>query len=567
MLFATGFLNALGKRRARRSATSRSGQSAAASAPAARVPIFEFNSGNSYRSTGVDKRRKIEIPAIHSDTVRSTYPPVQAKKRERSDDEFHPTKRSRASASATSVEENSHPNIRPHYYAVIDINNGAKRRKAEATSNNVTAYPSAAIHATKVSKRNKRKTNERSKQGSNNVFPPAIFLSRGNACTFAASEKKASKKRRSDTIESIQPAQKKIQVQPPLVTTRVSTSASHVASYKRTGSTQKKKMMIRASLNKNASIFNHRGAVTSANKFTFIEEAVPVQENVSISDRPHRDEVANGVAPDNMMELIYSSDSNSDSEEDLVGADFLPEDACVNNDIHMEYSDSDDDDSSSSSSLIGSDILPDLSFMRALIKIQALFRGTSIRTMKPRARPQAKLELDVQHGDQQWDRSFDAASSDDLFEAGQEADEESDAKEEAAIDAASDADDDGQSSVNHDTGSFATDVDAADANLFDAGQEADEESDAKEEAAIDDALDVDDDDQSTVNHDTGNYAAEANVEAIGGEQLEEEGVDNEEEVEVVQPAPQRRRMVAELQSTLDGWYWTRATQRRKLVRD
>ena len=103
--------------------------------------------------------------------------------------------------------------------------------------------------------------------------------------------------------------------------------------------------------------------------------------------------------------------------------------------------------------------------------------------------------------------------------------------------------------------------------MFDAGQEADEESDAKEEAAIDAASDVDDDDQSTVNFDTGNYAAEANVEAIGGEQLEEEGVDNEEEVEVVQPAPQRRRMVAELQSTLDGWYWTRATQRRKLVRD
>eukprot|EP00986_Skeletonema_menzelii_P007992 scaffold3233_cov69-Skeletonema_menzelii.AAC.1 len=109
----------------------------------------------------------------------------------------------------------------------------------------------------------------------------------------------------------------------------------------------------------------------------------------------------------------------------------------------------------------------------------------------------------------------------------------------AAIDAATDTDD-GQESVNFDAGSFTTDTDA------------------------------DDDGQESVSFDTGSNTAEADtVEAIGAEQLEEEGVDNEEEeVEVVQPAPQkRRRMVAELQSTLDGRYWRQATTRRVIVRD
>ena len=136
-------------------------------------------------------------------------------------------------------------------------------------------------------------------------------------------------------------------------------------------------------------------------------------------------------------------------------------------------------------------------------KIQSTFRGFSTRSLKPRSQP--RIEFDA-----------------------------------AAKDVATDADDDGQESVNFDAGSFTTDMDA------------------------------DDDGQESVNFDTGSNTAEADtVEAIGAEQLEEEGVDNEEEeVEVVQPAPQkRRRMVAELQSTLDGRYWRQATTRRVIVRD
>jgi hypothetical protein len=55
---------------------------------------------------------------------------------------------------------------------------------------------------------------------------------------------------------------------------------------------------------------------------------------------------------------------------------------------------------------------------------------------------------------------------------------------------------------------------------------------------------------------------------IADEEEEDEVSEEEEVEEVVQPAPRKRpRMLAELQSTLDGRYWREATTRRVIDRD
>lgn len=76
----------------------------------------------------------------------------------------------------------------------------------------------------------------------------------------------------------------------------------------------------------------------------------------------------------------------------------------------------------------------------------------------------------------------------------------------------------------------------------------------------------DEDDQDSVNFDAASYASESNDTEAGEE--EEDEVSEEEEVEVVQPTPRKRpRMLAEIQSTLDGRYWREATTRRVIDRD
>ncbi len=84
-------------------------------------------------------------------------------------------------------------------------------------------------------------------------------------------------------------------------------------------------------------------------------------------------------------------------------------------------------------------------------------------------------------------------------------------------------------------------------------------------------MDVDNDGQESVDFDVASNASESNnTEAIEEEEEEEEedAMDEEEEVEVVQPAPRRRsRMLAEIESTLDGWYWRQATTRRSVDRN
>jgi hypothetical protein len=95
MAFST-VVNAVGKRRARRARHARSVATTTKNATSGsqfKAPIFSFNSGKQYSSSGINKRRKIEISASHSSsgsigsTVLSTYSPAQAKKRECAGDE------------------------------------------------------------------------------------------------------------------------------------------------------------------------------------------------------------------------------------------------------------------------------------------------------------------------------------------------------------------------------------------------------------------------------------------------------------------------------------------------
>ena len=113
MVFSV-IVNAAGKRRARHARSlapkNKNPHSSrrALSKSKSKVPIFSYNSGNKYTSIGINKRRKIEISATHSShssnsTAHSTYPPAQAKKRERDCFEFdglglHPKKKCRNDA-------------------------------------------------------------------------------------------------------------------------------------------------------------------------------------------------------------------------------------------------------------------------------------------------------------------------------------------------------------------------------------------------------------------------------------------------------------------------------------
>ena len=77
--------NAVGKRRARHARSVATTTKNATAGGQFKVPIFSFNSGKQYSSSGINKRRKIDISASHSSsssTVLSTYSPAQAKKRE-----------------------------------------------------------------------------------------------------------------------------------------------------------------------------------------------------------------------------------------------------------------------------------------------------------------------------------------------------------------------------------------------------------------------------------------------------------------------------------------------------
>jgi hypothetical protein len=79
---------------------------------------------------------------------------------------------------------------------------------------------------------------------------------------------------------------------------------------------------------------------------------------------------------------------------------------------------------------------------------------------------------------------------------------------------------------------------------------------------------VDDDDQESVNFDAGSNTAEADTTMEATEAEQNDDFEEEEvEVEVVQPAGKKKRMVLEVLSTLDGPYWNKETSRRKIVRE
>lgn len=125
-----------------------------------------------------------------------------------------------------------------------------------------------------------------------------------------------------------------------------------------------------------------------------------------------------------------------------------------------------------------------------------------------------------------------------------------------------DVDDDGQESVDFDAAGYNTEDDDT--------MGSNPRFEVDDTAAMDaTAMDVDNDGQDSVNSDVASNISESNnTEVIEEPEEEEDSMDEEEEVEAVQPALRRRpRMLAELQSTLDGWYWRQATTRRFIDRN
>ena len=397
----------------------------------------------------------MEVPAGHGGAVRSTYPPAQAKKRERSDescDESPPTKRSRANPvnidhgyddfvySSDSSDDEEEPSDEPRGLMFIqdamDVNKSAAK---------IQAFVRRVNLRTKLVQVNRAATNIQS------IFRGVL------ARAVATKANESATKIQSSTIRCFTPKKRE----------RSDDSCDESPPTKRS-------------------------------------QAEPVNTGDGYDD------------------FVYSSDSSYDEEEPsdeprglmfILDAIEVHESAAAAKILQAFFRRVNLRTRLVQANRAATSIQ---SFFRGVLvraiatkanesatKIQSTFRGFSTRSLKPRSQP--RIEFDA-----------------------------------AAKDVATDADDDGQESVNFDAGSFTTDMDA------------------------------DDDGQESVNFDTGSNTAEADtVEAIGAEQLEEEGVDNEEEeVEVVQPAPQkRRRMVAELQSTLDGRYWRQATTRRVIVRD
>ena len=66
---------------------------------------------------------------------------------------------------------------------------------------------------------------------------------------------------------------------------------------------------------------------------------------------------------------------------------------------------------------------------------------------------------------------------------------------------------------------------------------------------------------------TDNTSDNESVEVVGAVEEEEEEEEEEVEVQIAPRRPRRKRMLIELQCTLDGRYWSRAATRRCIVRD
>ena len=248
------------------------------------------------------------------------------------------------------------------------------------------------------------------------------------------------------------------------------------------------------------------------------------------------------------------------------------DDSYSNPDVDMPDINTDDE-----TSLAGINLLPAIDEGKSVIKIQANVRGYIVRNLKPRAAPQADSDANGGGGqEQEWDGNLNDVSSlsEDEEWSGEEDDnaviqsvlkvapaytgDDNDEEDEKP----SNMDDDGQESVNFDAAGY----DIEDDDTMGSNPRSEFDS-----AAMDaPEMDVDDDGQDSVNFDVASNASESNnTEAIEEEEDEDEDViDEEEEVEAVQPVLRRRpRMLAELQSTLDGWYWRQATTRRFIDRN
>jgi hypothetical protein len=95
-----------------------------------------------------------------------------------------------------------------------------------------------------------------------------------------------------------------------------------------------------------------------------------------------------------------------------------------------------------------------------------------------------------------------------------------------------------------------------------------EEEEVEDQIAIDDVMDENDGLESVdVEIVADNASNNESVEVVGAVEEEEEEEEEEVEVQIAPRRPRRKRMLIELQCTLDGRYWNQAATRRCIVRD
>eukprot|EP00984_Skeletonema_dohrnii_P026091 scaffold15378_cov68-Skeletonema_dohrnii-CCMP3373.AAC.1 len=173
-----------------------------------------------------------------------------------------------------------------------------------------------------------------------------------------------------------------------------------------------------------------------------------------------------------------------------------------------------------------------------------------------------------------FETAADNASNNDFMEEEEEEEKEEEAEEEEvedqiAIDDVMDKND-GLESIDFET---ATDNTSGSESVEVVGaveeEEEEEEEEVEDQIAIDDVMDENDGlEPVDVETAADNSSDSESVEVVGA--VEEEEEEEEEEVEVQQIAPRRprrKRMLIELQCTLDGRYWSQAATRRCIVRD
>lgn len=267
----------------------------------------------------------------------------------------------------------------------------------------------------------------------------------------------------------------------------------------------------------------------------------------------------------------YMSSSSEEEEESLAGTFFLPE-------TPMDYSDSssESDEESSLESTTRQDWVAPMSRDGAATIIQAFARGFSIRTMKPRARPQA--ELDTTTYGQEWemeeeednDVDYATTSAEDVSFSSEFTEEEAndgdvggvvdeDEIELAPQGKAVEEKDEIEKEVVADNVQPQVEFDiaiASDADTATSTEDASSFSNTTVEEANDDVEEANDDDSGAslesgeVNEQVSNVLSQI-ISAVERKERKQRSFFREK---------------ARIESTLDGCYWARPTRRRKIIR-